>query len=125
MWAWALLTDGSPGDGPVVVHIFGTLTACKEGTTDAWRRIAAFARSALRARFGERVEVEYHDLFSSEMDRFPEVLALMAGGQGRIPLVSVGKELLSSGGNVSIPDMRRRLESLSLQTQQRKEAGSS
>jgi len=107
-----------------VVHIFGTLTACKEGTTDGWRRTAAFARSALRARFGETVDVEYHDLFSSDMDRFPDVLALVARGQGRIPLVFVGNELLSSGGNISIPDIRRRLESSGLRTRQRKEAGS-
>jgi hypothetical protein len=120
-----MLTDASPEDDPIVVHIFGAFTACKEGTTDAWRRTAAFARSVLRARFGERVVVEYHDLFSSEMDRFPEVLALVASGQGWVPLVFVGNELLSSGGNVSLPDVRRRLEALGLRPQLRKAAGSS
>jgi hypothetical protein len=49
---------------------------------DAWRDTTAFARHALSKRFGDQVAVEYYDLFSPEMDRFPQVVALVAAGQG-------------------------------------------
>lgn len=104
-------------DHPIPVRIFGVPTACATGVTDAWRQVAAWARQQLTARFGQQVSVEYYDLFSTEMDRFPEVLALVAAGQGQVPLVFVNGELLSSGGKVSVPDIRRRLEALGLQPQ--------
>lgn len=102
---------------PVTVRIFGTLTACREGTVDAWRDAAAFGRRALSKRFGDQVAVEYYDLFSPEMDRFPEVVALVAAGQGQVPLVFVDGELLSSGGKVSVPEIRRWLEATGLKPQ--------
>lgn len=51
------------------------------------------------------------------MDRFPEVLALVRGGDGAVPLVFVGDELLSAGGKVSVPAIRRRQEDLGLAPQ--------
>lgn len=92
-------------------------TACAAGVTDAWREAAGWARQQLTARFGQQVGVEYYDLFSPEMDRFPEVVALVSAGQGQVPLVFVDEELLSSGGKVSVPDIRRRLEAAGLQPQ--------
>lgn len=104
-------------DHPIPVRIFGLPTACATGVTDAWREVAALARRQLTARFGEQVTVEYYDLFSPEMDRFPEVLALVKEGSGAVPLVFVGDELLSAGGKVSVPAIRRRLEAMGLQPQ--------
>ncbi len=101
-------------DHPVPVRIFGLPTACATGVTDAWRKVATWAGRQLTVRFGEQVSVEYYDLFSPEMDRFPEVLALVKEGNGAVPLVFVGDELLSAGGKVSVPDIRRRLEALGL-----------
>lgn len=100
-----------------MVRIFGTLTACREGTVDAWRDTAAFARRALSKRFGHQVVVEYYDLFSPEMDRFPEVVALVAAGRAQVPLVFVDGKLLSSGGKISVPIIRRRLEAIGLKPQ--------
>ncbi|MGQ9684458.1 MAG: hypothetical protein ACUVX9_18175 [Anaerolineae bacterium] len=102
---------------PIPVRIFGLPTACATGVTDAWREVAGWARQQLTARFGQQVNVEYYDLFSPEMDRFPEVLALVKEGSGAVPLVFVGDELLSAGGKVSVPDIRRRLEAMGLQLQ--------
>ena len=102
---------------PVAVRIFGVPTACATGVSDAWREVADWARKQLTARFGERVSVEYHDLFSPEMDRFPQVMALVSSGEGQVPLVFVGKDLLSSGGKVSVPAIRRQLEDLGLEPQ--------
>ena len=110
-----MLTDAALPDGPVVVRIFGTPVACKDGVKDAWRDTAAFVGHALRLRFGDHVQWEYHDLFSPDMDHFPQVVALVANGQGRVPLVFVGDELLSSGRTMSMPDICRRLEALGCQ----------
>jgi len=104
-------------DHPVPVRIFGVPMACATGATDTWRKAAGWARQQLTARFGEQVTVEYYDLFSPEMDRFPEVVALVAAGQGQVPLVFVDGELLSSGGKVSVPDIRRWLEAIGLKPQ--------
>lgn len=104
-------------DHPIPVRIFGVPTACATGVTDAWRKVAVWARRQLTARFGEQVSVQYYDLFSPEIDRFPEVMALMAAGQGQVPLVLVDGELLSSGDKVSVPAIRRRLEAMGLQSQ--------
>jgi len=99
-----VLGDGErrDGRGQVVVRIIGVPTACAEGVTEAWKKVARQASAQLAARFGDRVRVEYYDLFAPEVDSFPEVLAKV--GQGaQIPLVFVGSELLSSGGKVSVP----------------------
>lgn len=104
-------------DHPIPVRIFGAPTACATGVTDAWRKVAAWARRQLTVRFGEQASVEYYDLFSPEMDRFPEVVALVAAGQGQVPLVFVDGELLSSSGKVSVPDIRRWLETIGLKPQ--------
>ena len=101
-------------DHPIPVRIFGAPSACATGVTDAWRKVAAWARRQLTVRFGEQVSVEYYDLFSPEMDRFPDVLALVERGDGAVPLVFVDNELLSAGGKVSIPAIRHRLEALGL-----------
>jgi hypothetical protein len=101
---------------PICVRIFGAPTAeCGAGVTDTWRKMAVWAGRQLSARFGAQVSVEYHDLFSPEMDRFPEVMTLVSTGRGEAPLVFVEEELLSSGGKVSLPNIRRHLEALGLQ----------
>jgi len=102
---------------PIAVRIFGMPVACATGVTHAWREVANWARKQLTARFGEQVSVEYYDLFSPQMDRFPEVLALVRDGDEGMPLVFVGTDLLSAGDKISIPAVRRRLEAAGLKPQ--------
>jgi disulfide oxidoreductase YuzD len=97
---------------PIPVRIFGVPVACGDTVADQWRQIADWTRRQLLRQFGGQVTVEYYDLFSPETDRFPEVLALVRGGKGKVPLVYVGDELLSSGGKVSVLAIRRKVESL-------------
>lgn len=59
----------------------------------------------------DRVTVEYYDLMSPEMERFPEMLAKVSEG-AQVPLVFVGDDLLSSGGKVSVPAIAKHLSSL-------------
>ncbi len=90
--------------GVMVVQIVGAPVACAEGVKDSWREVAAWAANQLRARFGDTVRVDYYDLFDAACPPIP------SGAQ--LPVVLVAGELLSSGGKISIPSIRKRLETL-------------
>jgi hypothetical protein len=90
----------------VVVQIVGAPVACITGTKDTWRQVAAWVGDQLRGRFGTAVEVQYFDLFD------PTCPALPPGAQ--LPLVLINGEVLSSGGKIAIPAIRRRVEALGI-----------
>lgn len=89
---------------PVLVQIIGAPTGCADGVKDSWREVARWAAGQLKARFGEDVEVKYYDLFDADCPSMP------AGAQ--LPLVLVNGEALSSGGKVSVPAIRKKIEAL-------------
>lgn len=86
----------------VLVQIIGAPIACQEGVKDSWRETAAWAGGQLRQRFGEAVQVQYFDLFD------PACPSMPTGAQ--LPLVLVNGEVLSSGGKISVPAIRRKIE---------------
>lgn len=88
------------------VQIIGAPVACAEGVKDSWREVAALAAEQLRRRFGDAIRVEYFDLFDANCPTLPP------GAQ--LPLVLINGEVLSSGGKISIPAIRKRLEALKL-----------
>jgi hypothetical protein len=85
-----------------LVQMIGVPVACPEGTRDRWRDVAGWVADQLRTHFGDAVEVAYFDLFDPACPSFPE------GSQ--IPVILIDGELFSSGGKVSLPAIRRRLE---------------
>ena len=91
---------------PVIVQIIGAPVACADGMKDTWREVAALAGDQLRRRFGEAVQVEYFDLFDPTYPPIPP------GSQ--LPLVFINGEIFSSGGKISVPTIRKRLESFAL-----------
>jgi len=88
----------------ILVQIIGAPIACKEGVKDTWREIAEWASGQLRQRFGESVQVQYFDLFDPACPPMPP------GAQ--LPLVLVNGEVLTSGGKISVPAIRRKIEAL-------------
>ena len=80
--------------------------ACAEGVKETWREVAEWAAGQLAARFGESVQVQYFDLFD------PASPPLPPGAQ--LPLVLVNGEVISGGSKISVPAIRRRLESLGI-----------
>lgn len=88
------------------VHIVGAPVACADGVKDTWRDVAEWAAGQLTARFSGSVRVDYFDLFD------PACPPLPSGAQ--LPLVLVNGEVLSSGGKISVPAIRRQLEALGL-----------
>lgn len=86
----------------IVVHIIGAPIFCKEGVKDAWREVAEWAAGQLEARFGEAVQVKYYDLFDVDCPSIPP------GAQ--LPMVLIDGDVLSSGGKISIPAIRKKIE---------------
>ena len=86
----------------IIVQIIGGPIACAEGMKDTWRDVAHWAEGQLKARFGDEVEVKYYDLFDADCPSMP------AGAQ--LPLVLVNGEMLSSGGKIAVPVIRRKIE---------------
>lgn len=91
-------------EGVIGIQIIGAPIACAEGVKDTWREVAKQAADQLIARFGDRVRVRYFDLFD------PDGPALPDGAQ--LPLVLIEGEVLSSGGKISVPAIRKRIEAL-------------
>ncbi len=89
---------------PVLVQIIGARVACSDGVKDSWREVAGWAVGQLKTRFGEEVSVQYFDLFDADCPAIP------AGTQ--LPLVLVNGEVLSSGGKISVPLIRKQVEAL-------------
>ena len=87
---------------PINVQIIGAPIACKDGLKDSWRETAEWAARQIKARYGEKVRVEYFDLFDPGCPPLPE------GAQ--LPLVLVNNRVVSSGGKISMPVIRKSLE---------------
>ena len=88
------------------VQIVGAPVSCSDGLKDAWRETAEWASGQLAARFGDAVRVEYFDLFDPGCPPVPE------GAQ--LPLVLLNDRVVSSGGKISIPAIRKSLEELGI-----------
>jgi hypothetical protein len=89
---------------PVLVQIIASPIACKEGIRDSWREVAAWTEQQLHLRFGEAVQVRYHDLFDADCPPIPQ------GAQ--LPVVLIAAELFSNGGKISLPAIRKRIETI-------------
>ena len=91
---------------PVLVQIVGAPIACRDGVKDSWRDVAGWAAGQLKARFGEGVSVQYYDLLDANCPSIPE--------DAQLPLVLVNGDVLSSGGKISVPLIRKQVEALSI-----------
>jgi hypothetical protein len=88
----------------ILVQIIGAPIACKEGVKDSWRDVAKWAADQLKGHFGEAVDARYFDLFDADCPPMP--------AEAQLPLVMVEGEVLSSGGKISVPAIRRKIESV-------------
>jgi hypothetical protein len=88
----------------VIVQIIGAPIACKDGVKDSWRDIAKWAIGQLKGHFGEAVDAHYFDLFDADCPPMPN--------EAQLPLVLINGEILSSGGKISAPVIRRKVESI-------------
>ena len=89
---------------PVLVQIVGAPIACEEGVKDSWRNVSTWAAGQLKRQFGDDVQVKYYDLFDADCPPIP------TGSQ--LPLVFVDNEPVISGGKISIPVIRSKINAV-------------
>ena len=89
---------------PILVQIIGAPIACADGVKDTWRDVARWAEDHLKRRFGETVRMKYYDLFDADCPAMPN--------DAQLPVVLVNGETTINGGKISIPVIRRKIESL-------------
>jgi disulfide oxidoreductase YuzD len=87
---------------PVIVVIVGAPIACADGIKDTWREVAAWTEGQLKNRFDDQVQVEYFDLFDPLCPDLPE--------NAELPVVFVNNAVVSNGGKISIPLIRKYIE---------------
>lgn len=89
-----------------VIHIIGTPIACEAGVKETWRELAQWMAGQLKGRFGTAVIVRYFDLVDPDCPPLP--------ADAQLPLVIINGQVLSNGGKLSLPLIRRHLESQGL-----------
>ncbi len=87
-----------------VIQVVGAPVACATGVQETWRDLAQWLAGQIEGRYGEAVSFTYYDLFDSDCPPLP------AGAQ--LPLVLVNGDVLTNGGKLSMPAIRKRLEAL-------------
>lgn len=92
----------------LTVQIVGAPIACAEGIKDGWRDTANWASKQLHKHFGDAVRVEYYDLFDPNCPSLP--------AEAQLPLVLIEGKVISSGGKIPMPAIRKQLETLMLPT---------
>ena len=88
------------------VEIIGAPVACKEGVKETWREVADWAVAKLTTYFGDKVRVHYYDLFDPTCPKIPL--------DGQLPVVLIDGMVISCGGKISIPLIRKKIEELDL-----------
>ena len=85
----------------ILVKIIGAPVACKDGIKESWRDVAEWAGGQLRALYGGQVSVQYYDLFDPNCPTIPP--------DSQLPVVLVNGIVVSSGGKISIPLIRKKM----------------
>lgn len=91
----------------VRIQIIGAPVACAEGVKETWRDLGLYMAARVEERYGSVVKVTYHDLFDPACPPLP--------ADAQLPLVLVDGDVLTSGGKLSMPAIRRHLETLGIE----------
>ena len=89
---------------PIHVEIVGAPVSCGADVKDTWRELSGWIAGQLRRRYGDAVQVEYHDLFDVGGPTIPAEVSL--------PMILINGEVLTNGGKISLPLIRRAIEAL-------------
>lgn len=100
-------------DKPVLVRIFAfPLEGCDASKT--WKAASRALIKRLRARFGNRVQAEFIEIFSPESFNYPEILEMIKTEQVTPPIVTVDGGIVQTGGKISERRIRESLEELGI-----------
>lgn len=86
------------------IEIIGAPVACKEGVKDTWREVAVWTSNKLKSYYGNEVHVLYYDLFDATLPAMPI--------NEPLPIVLVDGIVVSCGGKISVPLIRKKIQEL-------------
>ena len=92
---------------PASIQIIGSPVACADGVKETWRDLAGWIGGKLRGQYGTAVTFTYYDLFDPDCPPLPP--------HTQLPLVLVNGDIVTSGGKLSMPAIRRHLDALGVQ----------
>jgi hypothetical protein len=92
-----------------IVHIIGAPVACAEGVKETWRDLAGWIGGEIA---GAVWHGRFHHLLRPLRPQLPAPAA-----RCQLPLVLVNGDVLTSGGKLSMPVIRRHLDALGVQPQ--------
>ncbi|MBP7044716.1 MAG: hypothetical protein KBE23_18320 [Chloroflexi bacterium] len=92
---------------PASIQIIGSPVACADGVKETWRDLAGWIGGKLRGQYGTAVTFTYYDLFDPDCPPLPP--------NTQLPLVLVNGDVVTSGGKLSMPAIRRHLDALGVQ----------
>ena len=87
----------------VSVVIVAAPIACGPDVRDTWRQLSSWVAGQLQNAYGDTVDVRYFDIFEPGCPPLPP-------DAGELPLVLVDGRVVSSGGKLSVPLIRRAVE---------------
>jgi len=90
---------------PHLVQIVSVPISCSGEIKDTWREVAKWAGDQLHDLYGDVVQTRYYDLFDEECPDIPH--------NSHLPVVLVDGQLVSSGGKISVPAIRKKMAELS------------
>lgn len=93
-------------DNPHLVQIIAAPIDCKCGAKDTWREVAKWASGQLREFYGDKVQTRYYDRFDTDCPNIPH--------PSELPVILVDGQLLSAGGKISVPAIRKKLAEFGL-----------
>jgi disulfide oxidoreductase YuzD len=97
----------------VHVRIFAfPMEGCDESKT--WKAASRELIKRLKARYGNRVQAEFIEIFSPESFNYPEILEMIKTEQATPPIVTVDGDIVQSGGKISERIIRESLDELGI-----------
>lgn len=101
------------GDKKVKVHIFAfPMEGCDPSKT--WKAASEMIAKRLSARYGNRIQVEFIEIFSPESFDYPDILELIQNEQALPPIVTVEGKVVLSGGKLSERVLRGEIEKVGI-----------
>lgn len=107
------VTEMEKSDKKVNVRIFAfPMEGCDPSKT--WRAASEMIAKRLSARYGNRIQTEFIEIFSPESFHYPEILDLIQNEQALPPIVTVEGKVVLSGGKLSERVLREELEKIGI-----------
>ena len=111
---WQPLGGNEPPTITATVVIVGLPSPAGCDPSRTWRAASELVATSLRRWCGDHVRVEYVELFSDGLEPYAALVEAVGRGDLHLPAVTVGGEIVSSGGKLRVSVVREALESRGL-----------